>query len=83
MENTTELQTLRIGEKHYSMESVTELAVNLLNDIKKIEEEMNRINLQFSITKLAKLKLIDELTKELPKMTEVPAPEVQVDKEAE
>jgi hypothetical protein len=83
MEDTTELQTLRIGEKHYSMESVTELAVNLLNDIKKIEEEMNRINLQFSITKLAKIKLLDELTKELPKMTEVLAPETKEIKDSE
>jgi hypothetical protein len=71
MENTAETQAVKIGEKYYDINTVTELAVALLKDIKKIDDELGRVNLQLSITKLAKVKLLDELTKEFPKMTEV------------
>jgi|GEM_PF-4104910 hypothetical protein len=83
MEDIVKSQAVKIGEKYYDINTVTELAVALLKDIKKIDDEISRVNLKLSITKLAKIKLLDELTKELPKMTEVLAPETKEIKDSE
>lgn len=70
----TELKTLTIGDKVYEASSITEQGVNIINDIKKVDGELHRLGLQRSITELAKVKLMEELQKELPKFKEVEVP---------
>lgn len=66
--------TVQIGDKFYDAKTVPELAWAIIRDMKTIEDKIKDYGLQVSIGKLAKAKLIDELYKELPKMTEVPTP---------
>jgi hypothetical protein len=66
--------TVQIGDKFYDAKTVSELSWAIIKDMKTIEDKIKDYGLQVSIAKLAKAKLIDELYKEVPKMTEVPAP---------
>lgn len=68
------METIRIGEKYYNAETLTEPAVGLLNDLQKVEGELGRLNLQSSITNLAKSTLIDKLVAESENLEEVDAP---------
>lgn len=68
------METIRIGEKHYNAETLTEVAVALLNDLQKVEGEANRLSLQTSITNLAKTTLIEKLVAEAANLEEVDAP---------
>jgi hypothetical protein len=63
--------TIKIGDKQYETESVTDLAIAIMKDVKTIDDQITSYGVQLSIAKLAKSKLIEELQKELPKMTEV------------
>jgi hypothetical protein len=67
--------TVQIGDKFYDAKTVSELAWAIIKDMKTIEDKIKDYGLQVSIAKLAKAKLIDELYKEVPKMTEMPKPE--------
>lgn len=66
------VETIKIGDKNYDVESVTDLSLALMKDIKTIDDKLKEYGVEMSIAKLAKSKLIEELQKELPKMTEVP-----------
>ena len=70
----TQDETIQIGDKFYDAKSVSELGWAIIRDLKTIDGKLNDYNLEVSIAKLAKAKLIDELQKEIPAMTEVPAP---------
>ncbi len=63
---------IQIGDKFYDLDSVTDLSLAIMKDMKTIDDKIKDYGLQISIAKLAKSKLIEELHKELPKMTEVP-----------
>lgn len=76
-----ELETLQIGDKVYDASSVTEIGVNIINDVKKVDQELSRIGLQKSITELAKVKLMEELQKEIPKFTVIEDPSFKEAKE--
>jgi hypothetical protein len=67
--------SIKLGEKYYETESVTDLTIAIMRDLKTIDDQIKTYGTQLSIAKLAKSKLIDELQKEVPKMKEVPAPE--------
>lgn len=68
---------IQIGDKFYDLDSVTDLSLAIMKDMKTIDDKIKDYGLQISIAKLAKSKLIEELHKELPKMTEVPNPNEQ------
>ncbi len=65
------IQTVQIGEKFYDAKTVSELGWAIIRDMKTIDDKLKDYGLEMSIAKLAKAKLIDELHKEVPKMTEV------------
>lgn len=65
---------IQIGDKFYDLDSVTDLSLAIMKDMKTIDDKIKDYGLQISISKLAKSKLIDELQKELPNMKEVPNP---------
>jgi hypothetical protein len=67
--------SIKLGEKYYETESVTDLTIAIMRDLKTIDDQIKTYGTQLSIAKLAKSKLIDELQKEVPKMKEGPAPE--------
>lgn len=71
-----ELQIVRIGEKYYDAAKLTEKAIALFNDINKIDGELGRLQLQTSITNVAKSKLVDDLVAETANLdnAQVPAP---------
>lgn len=69
------MDKVRIGEKFYNGEKLTEQATALLGDIQKVEGELGRLSLQTSIASLAKGTLIDKLVAETPNLEEVDAPE--------
>jgi len=66
---------IKIGDKYYAADSLTQTGIALLQDVSLIEQEMKQYTLKISIHQLAKAKLIDELAKEMDKFVEVPAPE--------
>ncbi len=68
------MDTVRIGDKYFNGDTMTEQAKILLNDIQKIEGEMGRLSLKTSIATLAKNTLIDKLVAEIPNLEEVDAP---------
>lgn len=71
MTEQKELKTIQIGEVTYDAASVTELGVNIINDIRKVEGKMADHQLTVSIMQLAKGKLLEELDKEKAKFTVV------------
>jgi len=68
------MDTIRIGEKYYNGDTVTETAKTLLLDIQKVENELGRISLRSSITNLAKATLIEKLIEETVNLEEVEKP---------
>lgn len=68
------METIRIGDKHYNAETLTEGAKALLGDLQKIEGRMGQLSLDASIMDLAKQTLIGKLVEETANLTEVPAP---------
>jgi hypothetical protein len=71
-------KVIKIGEKHYSVESLTEKSINLFQDIKKVEDTINRHKLEASIGEIAKTRLYEELSIETQNLEEV---QVQVQEE--
>ena len=55
------MDVIRIGEKHYDTSKLPESVTALLNDIAKVDGEMNRLSLQTSIMNLAKGTLVEKL----------------------
>lgn len=74
IEKVEEGDAIQIGDKFYDLNSVTDLSLAVMKDMKTIDDKIKDYGLQISIAKLAKSKLIAELQKELPKMKEVPNP---------
>lgn len=70
MAEKQESKLIKLGDKIYETDSITELGNALMNDIKKVDEEIVNINTTIGIYKLAKAKLIDELIKESSKFKE-------------
>jgi len=68
------METVRIGEKYYNGEKLTDKATALLSDIAKVEGELGRLNLQTSISNLAKGTLVQNLVEEAKNLEEVEAP---------
>jgi hypothetical protein len=75
-----DIHTIKLGEKTYSAESLTEKGTNIINDMRKIDGLMQQQQLLVSVSVLAKGKLIEELTKEAEKFTEVEDPSDKTDK---
>jgi hypothetical protein len=65
------METIRIGDKHYNAEALTETATALLSDLHKVEGELNHLSLQSSIVTLAKNTLINRLLDETANLEEV------------
>jgi len=65
------METIRIGDKHYNAETLTDDSKALLSDIQKVDGELARLALQTSITNLAKGSLIDRLVEESVNLEEV------------
>ena len=70
----TEIKTIKIGEKAYAVDSMTEYGRNILQDLQKVDGVLNQQQLLVSVTQLAKGKLLEELTKEAANFTEVEDP---------
>ncbi len=68
------MDIIRIGEKHYDVTTLTDVAKGLLSDLQKIEGELGRLSLQTSITTFAKSALIEKLVAETAALPTVPAP---------
>ena len=68
------MDTIRIGDKHYNAETLTDGAKALLGDLQKIEGVMGQKTLELSIMDLAKQTLIGKLVEETANLEEVPAP---------
>lgn len=66
-EQTEQVQTIKLNNKTYKLDDLGDHEMGILSDIKLVEGEMKRIELQKSITTLAKAKLYDELNKALEK----------------
>ena len=64
--------TTQIGEKIYSNESMSEKAVGIIEDIRIIDVKLMDYSISTNIAKIAKNLFIEELTKEIPNMEEVP-----------
>jgi hypothetical protein len=67
----TELKTIQIGETLYDVSTVTEQGVNIINDVRSIDNILSQQQLTVSITQLAKSKMIEELEKEAVKFTAI------------
>ena len=65
------METIRIGQKHYSQETLTEMAAALLSDIQKVDGEIGRLELQTSIANLARGTLVEKLVEETKNLQEV------------
>jgi hypothetical protein len=79
MAEETQIQTVRIGDKHYDASKLTDKAVSLFNDIAKIDGELGRLGLQTSIAELAKGALVEQMVAETANLTDA---EIQVPAEA-
>lgn len=66
-EQTEQVQTIKLNNKTYKLDDLGDHEMGILSDIKLVEGEMKRIELQRAITELAKAKLYDELNKSLEK----------------
>ena len=65
------METIRIGQKHYNAETLTETAAALLGDIQKVDGEIGRLALQTSIANLARGTLVEKLVEETKNLQEV------------
>jgi|SaaInlStandDraft_4_1057021.scaffolds.fasta_scaffold12980_8 hypothetical protein len=70
----TTVNSIRIGEKHYNAEKLTEPATALLGDLQKVENELSSLTLKTSIINLAKSTLVEKLVEETANLEEVDAP---------
>jgi hypothetical protein len=66
-EQTEQLQTIKLNNKTYKLDDLGDHEMGILSDIKLVDGELKRVELQKSITTLAKAKLYDELNKALEK----------------
>lgn len=65
------MEAIRIGDKHYNVETLTEQARTYLRDIQKVDSELGRLTLQTSIANLAKGVLIEKLLVETSNLEEI------------
>ena len=68
------MDIIRIGENHYDVTTLTDVAKGLLSDLQKVEGELGRLNLQASIANFAKNTLIEKLVAETANLEKVDAP---------
>ena len=71
------MDIIRVGENHYDVATLTDVAKGLLSDLQKVEGELGRLSLQTSITTFAKSALIEKLVAETSTLETVPAPAVE------
>lgn len=64
-EQQNQQETIRLNGLLYRLEDLGEKEMALLSDIKKIEGEIRRVDLQRQIAGLAKTKLLEELSKRM------------------
>jgi len=67
-------ETVRIGDKVYLVESLTEEGLNLVADIRKTESVIAQQQLGLSVSTYAKSKLIEELSAMTDDFTEIEIP---------
>lgn len=70
-EQEVEKQPLVIGEKKYDPDSITEDGRKIMEDLYKVDGQLNQHQLTVSIISLAKQKLIEELEKEAVNFVEI------------
>lgn len=73
------MNTVRIGEKYFDGDNLTDKAKALFGDIGKVEGELGRLALQTSICNLAKTTLVQNLVTESANLKEVDAPAPNVE----
>jgi hypothetical protein len=78
-----EQQVVKINGLFFDANTVTDLGIAIMNDLKRVDEEFANLNFRAGIAKLAKDKLMDELVKESSKFTEVEAPAGESEPEPE
>ncbi len=77
------MDIIRVGENHYDVATLTDVAKGLLSDLQKVEGELGRLSLQTSITNFAKSSLIEKLVAEVANLPTVPAPATEAPAEAQ
>jgi len=70
-----EIHTIKLGDKLFTMESVTDLGHGILEDIRKVDSVIQQQSLTLSISNLARQKLLADLTAESEKFTPAEDPE--------
>jgi len=68
------INTIRIDDKHYNADNLTDAAKAILSDLQKVEGRMNQLSLDISIMNLAKQTLVGKLVEETANLEEVEAP---------
>ena len=68
------METIRMGDKYYNAETLTDAARALLGDLQKVEGVIGQKTLELSIIELAKQTLIGRLVEETTNLEEVPTP---------
>lgn len=66
-----EIKSVKLGDKEYNVADLTEKSIALINDVKRVEDEMGRLNIQMGIAKIARAKLLEELEKEKQNIPEI------------
>lgn len=64
-------EKFKIGDKFYKADSLTKEGAEILQDLKRIEEEIGRRQADVQVAQLARAKLIDELLKESVNFEEI------------
>jgi hypothetical protein len=76
------MEMIRVGDNHYDVATLTDVAKGLLSDMQKVEGELGRLSLQTSITNFAKSALVEKLVAEVATLPTVPAPVAEAPAEA-
>lgn len=75
------MNTIRINDKYYNADTLTDTAKALLSDLQKVEGRMNNLSLDLSIMDLAKQSLIGKLVEETAHLQLVPPPSAPAETE--
>jgi len=73
--NGEPIHTIKIGEKSYESDSLTEIGTGLLTDIQKVDSILAHHQLELSVATLAKNTLIGKLEEEASKFKEIEVPD--------
>ncbi len=77
-EKTVETKpTITVAGKTYLAESLNEKGINLINDIKKVEQSVGDKQRDISIANVAKIKLLELFVQEAPNFTEIEVPKTE------